>query len=122
MTDTPQDNLPVQLEERLRFETLLADLSARFVGLAAEALDREIEDAQRRICQTLGLDRSTLGQFIGPDGEPRFTHSWAIEGFKPNPLTPVGKLLPWAVKRIRSGQTIQFTSLDELPEEAATDK
>jgi len=50
------------LEERIRFKTLLADLSARFVGLAAEALDREILEAQRRICEALGLDRSTLGQ------------------------------------------------------------
>lgn len=74
-----EDSLQAQLEERIRFETLLADLSARFVGLPAEALDREIEDAQRRICETLGLDRSTLGQ-PSKTGEPQFTHSWAVPG------------------------------------------
>ena len=35
-----------QLEERLRFETLLADLSARFVALAPRQMDSQIEDAQ----------------------------------------------------------------------------
>ena len=116
------DNQQVQLEERLRFETLLADLSAHFVGLPAEALDREIQDAQRRICECLGLERSTLGQFIGPHGEPVFTHSWAIPGFEPNPLAPVGKLFPWLAEHVRSGHRVQFSSVDELPEEAATDK
>jgi len=61
MTPT-SDILQAQLEERIRFESLLADLSARFVLLPSEALDREIVDAQRRIGETLGIDGSTLGQ------------------------------------------------------------
>ena len=50
------------LEERLRFETLLAETSARFVNLPADQIDSEIEGAQRRICEFLTLDRSSLGQ------------------------------------------------------------
>ncbi len=117
----PQDDLRAQLEERIRFETLLADLSARFVGLPAEALDREIEEAQRRICEALGLDRSTLGQ---PDksGEPQFTHSWATPESPPVPHSPPKELVPWATQQILSGQTVRFSSVDELPAEAAMDK
>jgi len=37
-----------ELEERLRFETLIADLSSKFINLPAGEVDREIEDAQRR--------------------------------------------------------------------------
>ncbi len=116
-----QDSLQAQVEERIRFETLLADLSARFVGLPAEALDREIEEAQRRICETLGLDRSTLGQ-PGPTGEPQFTHSWAIPGCAPVPRSLPGQQCPWALRQILAGHTIRFSSLDELPPEAAADK
>lgn len=114
-------NLQAQLEERIRFEALLADLSARFVGLPAGALDREIEEAQRRICETLGLDRSTLGQ---PDqaGEPQFTHSWTAPGCPPAPQSTPRKLVPWATHQILSGQTVQFSSVDELPAEAVVDK
>ena len=117
----PQDDLRAQLEERIRFETLLADLSARFVGLRAEALDREIEDAQRRICETVGLDRSTLGQ-PSQDGVPQFTHAWAIPGCVPAPHSPAAPLLPWATRQIQGGHTIRFSSVEELPAEAATDK
>ena len=117
----PQEDVRAQLEERVRFETLLADLSARFVGLPAEALDREIEEAQRRICETLGLDRSTLGQ-PGQDGVPRFTHAWAIPGCMPAPHSPAAPLFPWATQQIQGGHTLRFSSVDELPPEAATDK
>ena len=110
------------LEQRLQFETLLADLSARFVGLPAGELDREIEDAQKRICQALGLDRSTLTQFLGPEGGAMFTHSWAGEGFVPNSLIAVDELFPWASAEVRCGRSIQFATLEDLPVEAAIDK
>ena len=57
-----EEGLRAELEERLRFEALLADLSARFVHVPADQVDRMIEEAQRRIVQALGLDRSTLLQ------------------------------------------------------------
>ncbi|MBW1754192.1 MAG: hypothetical protein JRJ46_14085 [Deltaproteobacteria bacterium] len=52
-----------KLEERLRFETLLVEISARFVNLPTDQIDGEIEDAQRRICECLGLDLSALWQW-----------------------------------------------------------
>ena len=56
------------LKERLRFETLLSELSAKFVSVAADQVDSEIENAQRRICELLDVDRSTLWQVC--EGEP----------------------------------------------------
>jgi hypothetical protein len=50
MTQSEAD-LRKEFEERLRFETLLADLSTRFVSVPAGQVDREIEDAQRRVCE-----------------------------------------------------------------------
>jgi hypothetical protein len=38
-------------EERLRFETLLSDISARFINLPASQVDTAIEDAQRKACE-----------------------------------------------------------------------
>ena len=49
------------LEDQLtKFETLLADLSARFVNLPSDRIDSEIEKAMSRICELLDIDRSTL--------------------------------------------------------------
>ena len=61
MTHSQADMLK-ELEERLRFETLLADISARFVNLPADQIDGEIEKAQRSVCECLGLDLSSLWQ------------------------------------------------------------
>ena len=49
-----------ELEERLHYETLIADLSSIFVNLPAEDVDHEILEAQRIICEMLRLDLSGL--------------------------------------------------------------
>lgn len=52
-----------ELAKQLAFETLVSDLSARFVNLTPSEVDREILDAQRRICHLLGLDIVALWQW-----------------------------------------------------------
>jgi hypothetical protein len=44
------------LEERLRFEALLTDISARFVNLPGNQVEFEIGDVQCRVCECLDLD------------------------------------------------------------------
>jgi len=57
-----------ELEESLRFERLVAEISTFFINLPADQIDGEIEKAQRRVCEFLDLDRSALFQV--PEGEP----------------------------------------------------
>lgn len=51
-----------ELDEPLRFERLLAEISTFFINLPADRIDGEIEVAQRRVCEFLDLDRSSLFQ------------------------------------------------------------
>ena len=53
------------LEERLKFERLLGEISGCFVNVPADEVDREIMDAQRRICELLDLDLLVLWQLTG---------------------------------------------------------
>ena len=48
------------LEEQLRFERLLSDVSARFVSIAPERLDGEIENALKRVVESFQVDRCGL--------------------------------------------------------------
>jgi hypothetical protein len=48
------------MEQRLQFETLLADLSATFVNLAADRVDSQIEAALQNVVQFLEIDRAGL--------------------------------------------------------------
>ena len=116
-----EEGLNAKLEDQLRFETLLTDISARFVALPAERVDATIEDAQRRIVETLDLDRSTLFEFSGPRMEMTVTHSYARPGLAPLPRLTASEHYPWVLQKILRGESFQFSSVDELPPEAARD-
>ena len=116
-------NLRVEPEERLRFETLIADLSSKFVNLPAGELDREIMDAERCICEVLGLDISALWQLS--DEAPDFftvTHYYSVqEGPQPPGRVKVEDF-PWFLEQLLAGRIVAISSLEELPAEAAHDR
>ena len=62
MANPEEQTKLASLDERISFEELIANLSAKFVNLPATRVDQEIEDAQRRVCEHLGLDLSALWQ------------------------------------------------------------
>ena len=111
------------LEGRLRFETLLADLSARFVNLPAAQVDSAIQDAQRRVCECLGLDASLLWQ-MSPDhpGSMFLTHHHLPPGFPPVPeVWDCKESFPWALGRFLKGEAVILSRLTDAPAEAARD-
>lgn len=109
------------LEDRLQFERLLSDLAASFVGLPADQVDGAIEDAQRRIGETLGLDRSSLFQ-ISAEGEMVLTRIWVAPGLRPfPPRINAQDYFPWSLLAVLGGETIRFSNVTDLPTEAARD-
>jgi PAS domain S-box-containing protein len=102
----------------LEFETLLAEVSTRFVNLPAGEVDGEIENGLERIVATSDVDRATLYQFSKDGKELRATHSWAAEGIGRVPEVAAEERWPYAVGVLRRGETWQFSSLEEIPREA----
>jgi hypothetical protein len=43
-------------QKRLHFESMLADLSSRFINLEAAEIDHEIEKGQCQVCECLDLN------------------------------------------------------------------
>ena len=58
--DVAAARLIAMLEERLRFETLLSDLSAKLIHVEAGGLDAALEGALRQMVVFLGVDRGNL--------------------------------------------------------------
>ena len=56
------DETPRSKEEAslLGFETLISELSSRFINLPPAEVDREIEEVLRRVCEVLGVDLAAL--------------------------------------------------------------
>ena len=103
-----------QLEERLRFERLLTDLSATFINVAADSVDAQIEQALERLVDFLGVERSSLGQVSQDNKDIAVTHSFVAAGYPPLPPLILEKDLPWFTEQVRRGELIRF---DRLPED-----
>jgi transcriptional regulator with GAF, ATPase, and Fis domain len=113
-----------ELEAQLRFEMLLTEISTGFINIAHDQVDDAIQDAQRRVCERLDIDRSTLWQIFGdnpdacllthvhqPTGSPQSTdHMNAADYF------------PWSLERILAGEVVAIAKLSDLPSEAGRDQ
>ena len=104
------------------FEALIADLSSRFVNLAPDELDHEIEDALRRVCESLGIDLALLWQWSDAPGCLVPTHAWcAIEGLRPS--EPMRQdHYPYLISQLLAGIPVIVRSPADLPAEAAVDR
>jgi PAS domain S-box-containing protein len=103
--------------------TLIADLSSKFINLPPGEVDQEIEDAQRRVCEYLGLDLSALWQWT--DETPRcfkMTHLYRPLGGPPIPEQfDAQEAFPWCLKQLLEGKVISLSSIESENPEAARD-
>ena len=111
------------MREQLKFETLLADISACFVNLSAEQIDGEIEDAQRQVCKCLVLDLSALWQWSAES--PRFFTLTHLHSPLDGPTRPeridAQESFPWVVQKMLRGETLVL-STEDMPPEAGRDQ
>lgn len=111
------------LETSLRFEELLVEISARFVNLPADRIDDEIKDAERLICQCLGIDLASLWQWS--DEAPHFLTLTHLHAPPEGPEHPEGidgeEAFPWVVERMKRGEVLVL-STENMPPEAARDQ
>ena len=113
-----------ELGEQLSFETLLADVSASFVNLPGDQIDGNIENAQRRICECLGIDHASLWQTSQSEpGVLHLTHLYRDANL-PLPLDRMNgeAYFPWVYVKIQSKEIVCCADTWEAPPEAATDK
>ena len=107
----------------MEFETVLGELSDRFVNLPVGAVDAAIEDAQRRICGCLGVDMSLLWQ-LSPDhpGSMLLTHKYQPPEMLAFPeAMDAREIFPWGLEQTLGGKTIVLSQLTDAPVEAARD-
>ena len=108
------------LEERLRFETLLSELTAGLIHVPASGIDAALEAGLRDVVTFLVVDRGNLDEYLDGGLETRIT--WASPGLEEPPRVMESDRFPWASERLRRGEMVRFSRIDELPEEAAVDR
>ncbi|RYD26186.1 MAG: PAS domain S-box protein, partial [Verrucomicrobiaceae bacterium] len=93
---TEQKCVELRLKEKRGLQRLLAELAPGFTRVPPGQVNAAIEDAQRRIVETLGLDRGMLWRMGEARGDMVAAHlRWNEEGTQPPPAFPSAENLPW---------------------------
>ncbi|HUJ16529.1 MAG TPA: sigma 54-interacting transcriptional regulator [Nitrospirota bacterium] len=119
-----EKDLTQELSERLRFETMLTEISTGFINIPADQLDRAILDSQRRVCECLDLDRSTLWQISKEDRDHvLLTHIYQPPASPQPPDRMQAKdYFPWSQQKMLAGEIVVISRLSDFPPEAGRDQ
>src|SRR5262249_24275159 len=109
------------LAERLRFETLVSNLSATLASCPTIAIDREITQGLRKIVEDLKTDRAILWRYDVKPGEAHVTHSWNRDGVPPMDSVAHEEQFPVVFREVRRGQVVRLSVPSGSPDEDSTD-
>ncbi len=145
--DDSDEPVLVEVEHAPDFEALLWGLFLRLMDVPGDRVEAEILDAQRRLCRTLGLRRSSLWQVPPGDGRTLLlTHVYDYEHDAPDTggldgsvarddgrafllsegssialHSDAAEYFPWLASRVLAGERVVLSTIDALPPEAAQD-
>jgi len=119
---TERKRAEASLRERLQFESLSSDLSARFIGLSAEAVDDQIRQGIQEMTDFLGVDRGTVIELSPGELSARMVYSYAIGGAVDPTVTFGLEQSWWLAKILQEGHPVIAQSLADFPETALQER
>jgi transcriptional regulator with GAF, ATPase, and Fis domain len=128
-----QKRVMVRVEELLRFERTLSEVSATYINLPSHRFDAAIKNDLGRLGRLLGVDRIILYSLLGEEGRQQWNDRfnwWPAEdddrmrdiGRWRETVPDFPEKFRYAYDRWERGEIVRFTRLDELPGEAAAMK
>jgi formate hydrogenlyase transcriptional activator len=110
----------VSLDQRVAFESMIADLSARFANVPTDLVESEIKQAQVTLRKFLGFDRSSFAEFM-EDGSLDVLSTTAIQGVDQVSLGKYRPEFDWYHRQLLAGEAVVWRASDTLPVEAAAE-
>ncbi|MBN2003998.1 MAG: PAS domain S-box protein [Anaerolineae bacterium] len=114
---TERKRAEARLRERLKFESLSGDLSARFINLPPEEVDDQIYQGLQEVVYFLGVERGSVFEFTADLQNFRVAHSYAVQG-APSLSQPDASKFPWIMATLQQGQCIVLPGSGNLPDAA----
>jgi len=115
-----QDRL--EINERLRFERLISDLSAGFVNLPPEGVDSEINRGLRSITEFFNVDRCTIALFSEDRTLLARVFDYVSAGAEPAPESISKEQMPWYLEQLIQGNPVVVNRVEDLPPEAEKER
>ncbi|MBM4093815.1 MAG: GAF domain-containing protein, partial [Planctomycetes bacterium] len=104
--------------DQLQFETVLSDISSRFVGITSDAVVAKIERALACIVEHLRLDRGALFRLSEDGRELRANIAFVRAGEAQPPDVVALDSIPWMWAQLARGDVFHVSSTSDLPAEA----
>ena len=125
-----------RLKERLRFETVLTEISAGFASVPesarqesgveppvpASTAEHQVREGLRRVAETLGAEGASLWRFSEDGRAASVDLSWMREDAAVLPASVSLADFPYVGTQVMRGAAVQLESLDDLPAGATVDR
>ena len=111
-----------QLDETIRFENLLLEISTRLLNLPPEQIGREIEQGLGRVVEFLGGDRGSIFDLAAGLSHFHLLYSYTREGIFHAPPTFLEQEFPLLAERLRQGQVSFISALEEVSQGGPREK
>jgi signal transduction histidine kinase len=110
------------LADQLQFETLLSDVSSRFVEIHPDDVHAEIERALACVVERLGLDHGAVFR-LSEDRRHLCANVSTVRAGEAHPpaVIPLDSI-PWMWAQLKRGEVFRFSSLSDLPAEASHER
>lgn len=115
----------IALQRQVELETLVAQISTRFINVPVTRLDREIDRAISEIGRFTGVDRSYVFQFEDDGCRMSNTDEWCAPGIEPHIERLQGlpvDAFAYSIERMRQGEVFYVADVSRLPEQACAEK
>ena len=114
-----------KLKQQLELEQQIFSISARFLNVAAEQISTEIESALQIISESNQFETGYIFRFCEDQATFSMTHEWVTPEAAPqiqNAQNLPVAMFPWAIAKIKRGETFYVNSVANLPPEASVDR
>ena len=107
--------------QRVEFERFLFDLSRAFIAIPEESIDANMTHGLARVGAFLEMDRVTLMELSHDRAGMSVAYWWQRPGLANPPPTTTPEMQYW-LRQVLRGDLSLASRLDDLPEDAATEK
>lgn len=115
-------NLQKQNEELFRFETLLVELSSRFINLSPNDAETQIVYALKLLADFLDVDQIAVFEILNEKRAVKTIYSYSRDDIRSTLPEMPGELFPCWTVQMRKGNLVVWRKLREIPDEAEQEK
>jgi len=115
----------IKLRDRVEMERFVSSISTKFINLAVDEIEQEINRTLQTIGEFAGVDRSYIFRISTDGATLTNTHEWSAPGTASHKEQLAGipcAMLPWWMGRLNRRETIYLPRDATLPQQARREK